>query len=106
MPPRSRSGQHQADEQLVPDVQWHHPGSTLSFASGSALKRITAGVKARRGRTLLKFRSAGRAFTLRQSQFRTKKEYSFPGLAASPSRSRHWPVILRFSSTWSARPEF
>ena len=49
MPPRSRSGQHQADEQLVPDVQWHHPGSTLSFASGSALKRITAGVKARRG---------------------------------------------------------
>ena len=29
-------------------VQWDHPGSTLSFASGSAIKRITAGVKARR----------------------------------------------------------
>ena len=25
-----------------------HPGSMLSFASGSAIKRITAGVKARR----------------------------------------------------------
>jgi hypothetical protein len=30
------------------EVQWDHPGSTLSFASGSAIKRITAGVKARR----------------------------------------------------------
>jgi hypothetical protein len=30
------------------EIQWHHPGSMLSFASGSAIKRITAGVKARR----------------------------------------------------------
>jgi hypothetical protein len=51
-----------------------HPGSVLFSVSGSAIKRITAGVKARRDRSLLKFRSAGRAFTLRQSQFRTKKE--------------------------------
>jgi hypothetical protein len=29
-------------------VQRNHPGSTLSSASGSAIKRITAGVKARR----------------------------------------------------------
>ena len=28
--------------------QWDHPGSMLSFASGSAINRITAGVKARR----------------------------------------------------------
>ena len=28
--------------------QWDHPGSMLSLASGSAIKRITAGVKARR----------------------------------------------------------
>jgi hypothetical protein len=28
--------------------QRDHPGSMLSFASGSAIKRITAGVKARR----------------------------------------------------------
>jgi hypothetical protein len=30
------------------EVQRDHPGSMLSFASGSAIKRITAGVKARR----------------------------------------------------------
>jgi len=29
-------------------VQGDHPGSMLSFASGSAIKRITVGVKARR----------------------------------------------------------
>jgi hypothetical protein len=31
-------------------IQWdhHHPGSMLSFASGSAINSITAGVKARR----------------------------------------------------------
>jgi hypothetical protein len=29
-------------------IQWDHPGSMLSFASVSAIKRITAGVKARR----------------------------------------------------------
>jgi hypothetical protein len=45
-----------ADDRVVPanralprqEVQWDHPGSLLSFASGSAIKRITAGVKARR----------------------------------------------------------
>jgi hypothetical protein len=30
------------------EVQRDHPGSMLSFASGSAIKIITAGVKARR----------------------------------------------------------
>jgi hypothetical protein len=33
-------------------VQRDHPGSALSFASGSAIKRITAGVKARCDRSL------------------------------------------------------
>jgi hypothetical protein len=45
-----------ADDREVPadrasprqQVQWDHPGSTLSLVSGSAIKRITAGVKARR----------------------------------------------------------
>jgi hypothetical protein len=45
-----------ADDRVFPadwtaprqEVQWDHPGSMLSFASGSAIKRITAGVKARR----------------------------------------------------------
>jgi hypothetical protein len=32
------------------EVQRDHPGSMLSFASGSAIKRITAGVKARHDR--------------------------------------------------------
>jgi hypothetical protein len=45
-------------------------------------------------RCLLKFRSAGRAFTLRQSQSRTKKEYCFASVAASPSFTGHWPVIF------------
>ena len=29
-------------------IQWDHPGSMLSFASGSAINSITAGLKARR----------------------------------------------------------
>ena len=45
-----------ADDRVVPadgtsprqEIQRNHPGSMLSFASGSAIKRITAGVKARR----------------------------------------------------------
>ena len=45
-----------ADNRVVPAdwaaprqaIQGDHPGSMLSFASGSATKRITAGVKARR----------------------------------------------------------
>jgi hypothetical protein len=36
-------------------------------------------------------RSAGRAFTLRQRQSQTEKEYSFALLAACP-HSAHWPV--------------
>src|SRR5260370_35217339 len=67
-------------------VQGDYPGSMLFFASGSAIKRITAGVKARRDRSLVKFRSAGRAFTLRQSQSQTKKEYCFPSGNAIPTQ--------------------
>ena len=45
-----------ADDRVIPadrtspwyEVQGDHPGSMLSFSSGSAIKRITAGVKARR----------------------------------------------------------
>ena len=89
----ARTVRPNADDREVPAnwtppwqvVQWDHPGSVLSFASGSAIKRITAGVKAAADRSLRKFRSAGRAFTLRQSQFRTKKEYCFALAPASPS---------------------
>jgi hypothetical protein len=44
------------DDRVVPadwtpsrqEIQRDHPGTMLSFVSGSAIKRITAGVKARR----------------------------------------------------------
>ena len=66
------------------EIQWDYPGSMLSFASGSAIKRITGW---REGPPLTvplrKFRSASRAFTLRQSQFQTKTEYCFCVLTAS-----------------------
>jgi hypothetical protein len=35
-----------------------------------------------------RLRSAGRAFTLRQSQFRKKKEYCFASVDASPQSER------------------
>jgi len=44
------------------------------------------------------FRSAGRAFTLRLNQFRTKREYSFTLLPASLSL-KHWPVIADHSES-------
>jgi hypothetical protein len=61
----------------------NHPGSGLSCVSGSAIKRITAGVKARRD-------SPGNdsiccwAFTLPANQIQTKKEYCFRPSAANP----------------------
>jgi hypothetical protein len=47
-----------ADDRTIPakwaparqEAQRYHPGSLLSFVSGSAIKRITAGVKAYRDR--------------------------------------------------------
>jgi hypothetical protein len=47
------------------EVQRNHPGSILSFNSGSAIKRITAGVKAAGDRSLPKFSICWPAFTLR-----------------------------------------
>jgi len=63
----------------------------LSFDSGSAIKRITAGVKARPVTVLCQvFDPAGRAFTLRLNQIRTKKEYSFA--LPEATLSEHWPL--------------
>jgi hypothetical protein len=49
-PPPMADDRMAAAERTSPrqDIQGDHPGSMLSFASGSAIKRITAGVKARR----------------------------------------------------------
>src|ERR1700733_5353905 len=89
-----------ADDRVVPadralprqQAQWDHPGSTLSFASGSAIKRVTAGVKARRGPFSGKVFDLLAGPSLRLNQFRTKKEYSFTLLPAS-LLLKHWPVI-------------
>jgi hypothetical protein len=90
--------------------QGHHPGSALSSAAGSAIKRITAVVKAGADGSLRKFRSAGRAFTRQQSQFQTKKEYRFALLTASPSLRTLAGNFRRYvgsrtvvTNTWSGR---
>ena len=48
------------------------------------------------------FRSAGRAFTLRLNQIRTKKEYSFTRPPTSLSLE-HWPVIADDPTEASSR---
>ena len=60
------------------ELQRDYPGSALSFASDSAMKRITAGLK------VPPLTVPCRGFALRQSQFRTKTEYCFCVLTASP----------------------
>jgi hypothetical protein len=74
-----------ADDRMVPanrtapweEFQGDHPGSVLSFVSGSAIKRITAGVKARRDRSLLKFRSAGGPSPSGKVSFKRKENTAF-----------------------------
>jgi hypothetical protein len=49
--PQSMANDRVAPAQRTPpreEFQRDHPGSALSFVAGSAIKRITAGVKARR----------------------------------------------------------
>jgi hypothetical protein len=49
--PPSMADDRKIEAQRTPPrqaVQGDHPGSLLSFVSGNAIKRITAGVKARR----------------------------------------------------------
>ena len=65
---RARAGQ---------EAQRNYPGSVLSFGSGSEINRITAGVKARRDRSLPRFDLLVGPSPSRQNQFRPKKEYSF-----------------------------
>jgi hypothetical protein len=75
------------------EVQRDHPESPLSSACGSAIKRITAGVKAAADRPCQSF-DLRPAFTLPASQSRTKTEYCFPASAATP-HSEYWPVFRR-----------
>jgi hypothetical protein len=76
--------------------QGDHPESPLSSVSGSAIKRITAGVKAAADRRCRSF-DLRPAFTLPAKSVRTKQEYCVPVFAATP-HSEHWPVFWRFSA--------
>ena len=83
-----------ADDRVVPanrtsprqEAQWDHPGVDVVFRLWQCDKE-NHGWREGPPVTVLwqSFRSAGRAFTLRLNQLRTKKEYSFALLAASPS---------------------
>jgi hypothetical protein len=74
-----------ADDRAVPTERtpaWQqvqrergHPGSRLSSASGSAIKRINGWREGLPLTVAAKFSICEPAFTLRQSQSRTKKEY-------------------------------
>jgi hypothetical protein len=58
-------------------VQRDYPGSMLSFTSGSAIKRITAGVKARRDRSLLSFALLAGPSPSGKVSFERKKNTAF-----------------------------
>jgi len=57
------------------EVQGDHPGSMLSFVSGSAIKRITASVKAAADRSRQASICWPGLHPPGKSQFPTKKEY-------------------------------
>ena len=77
------------------EVQGDHPGSMLSVASGSAIKRITLRVKACRWTVLLrKFRSWGWAFTLPAKSVSKEKRILLCGRPRAPTQN-----IGRFKST-------
>jgi hypothetical protein len=65
-------------------IQRDHPGSALPSVSGNAIKRITAGVKARAG-SLCQDCAGGRAFTLPvDSLSNEKKNAHFHGFNGGP----------------------
>jgi hypothetical protein len=102
------------DDRVVPanrapprkEIQRDHPGSMLSFASGSAIKIITVGVKARRDRSCqVSIRLAGPSPSGKVS-FERKKNTAFRCETRAP-HSQHWPVFVGFSYNWPqtlARP--
>src|ERR1051326_2197370 len=65
-------------------VQWNHPGSMLSFASGSAIKRITAGVKAAADRPCQSF-DLRPAFTLPVKSVSNEKRILLSDVGRDPS---------------------
>jgi hypothetical protein len=77
-------------------LQRNYPGSSLSFVSGSAITRITAGVKARLRPSPAKFRSAGRAFTLPAKSVSDEKRILLSG---DDGYALTWNISRLFSAT-------
>src|ERR1019366_9322659 len=71
--------------------QRDYPGSMLSFGSGSAIKRITAGVKAAADRRC-QVSIWGPAFTLPVKSVSNEKRILL-SVARREPHSEHWPVI-------------
>ena len=74
------------------------PRIGLVFHSGSAIKRITAGVKAAADRRC-QVSIWGPAFTLPVKSVSNENRILLSSVRRCPSRPRHWPVIMRFPST-------
>jgi len=74
------------------EFQRNHPGSMLSFTSGSAIKRITAGVKAAADRRC-QVSIWGPAFTLPVKSVSNQKKNTAFRLSSRAPHSEHWPVI-------------
>jgi hypothetical protein len=75
--------------------QRDHPGSMLSFSSGSAIKRITAGVKARPCRSLPKFSICWPGLHPPGKSVSNEKRIQFCGAGREPLT----PNIGRFKTT-------
>jgi hypothetical protein len=73
------------------EVEGDHPGSMLSFASGSAIKRITAGVKARRWFSLPGLLRRP-AFTLLVYSLSNERKKAALNWRPQAPHSGHWPV--------------
>ena len=84
------------------EAQRDHPGSMLSLDSGSAIKRITAGVKARRDRGLPSFDLLVGPSPSRLNQFERKKNTALP-CCPPTSHSKLWPVIADNASRTAAK---
>jgi hypothetical protein len=86
------------------EVQRDHPGSALSLASGSAIKRITAGVKARRGRPCQSLDLRAGPSPSGKVNFDEKR--ILLSIGDSEPLTPHWPVIFGHSDNghWTALP--
>jgi hypothetical protein len=74
-----------------------YPGSLLSSVDDNAIKRITAGVRARRLVSLAKFDPATGLHPPAQISVERKKEHWHLRARSSPVYTGHWPVFSDIS---------